>query len=608
MSISCARNLIGILLDAESCGKLQRPVSHKTMSPDIHTTIRGALMQLTRRDILEAALVSAAATAGGFWVKESQASTSAKYADAFAELDRFVEQFMRDMNSPGMTLVLADREGVQRVATYGFGDLDRQRKLKADELFEIGSITKSFLALALLQLREEGKLDFHKPVVEYVPWFRIESKFAPITTHHLLTHSSGLPGAPEVFPSDPTQRHLAAYAPGEQFHYNNMAFSLLGYLAWTLDGRELPEIFRERIFKPLGMSQSEPLIDFNMRKRMPRSYQPLLGDRPYPRHGELCEAPAIVSTSGAGCIAATARDMGAYIQMIANHGRGPQRNLISSESFELFSRRHIKAAEFGPTASYGYGIAVDELDGNPLLRHTGGMVSFMSALQVDTAAGIGGFASINAQQGYRPNAVVQYGLQLMRARAEKKKSPAAPAPTSEFDVENAADYVGVFTGEHGKLEFARDGKKLFLVRGDQRIQLESADAPDRFRVSDPQLAHFPFVFGRKSADGPVVEVSSGDAWYVASAYDGPRQFQVPQAWRSYVGHYRNEDPWTGSLRVFILKDRLMVDGTPLEADGDLFRLRDEPSNTEWIRFGEVVNGKCMRLKYSGVDLWRVASA
>jgi CubicO group peptidase (beta-lactamase class C family) len=565
-------------------------------------------MQLTRRDVLEAALIGAAATAAGFWVKEGHAN-SGKYADVFGELDRFVEQFMRDMNSPGMTLVLADREGVQRIATYGFGDLDRQRKLQADELFQIGSITKSFLAIALLQLREEGKLDLHKPIVEYLPWFRIQSKFAPITTHHLLTHTSGLPGAPEVFPSDPAQRHLAAYAPGEQFHYNNMAYSLLGYLAWTLDGRELPEIFRERIFKPLGMSHSEPAIDFDMRGRMPRSYQPFSSDRPYPRHAVLCEAPSIVSTSGAGCIAATAGDMGAYVRMIANRGRGPQRNLISAESFELFAKRHIKAEEFGPTASYGYGIAVDELDGNALLRHTGGMVSYMSALQVDIAAGIGGFASVNAQQGYRPNAVVKYALQLMRARVESKKLPAAPAPDSEFEVTNAADYVGTFKGERGQLEFVRDGAKLFLVRADKRTQLQRLATPDQFHIDTPEFARFPLAFGRKTADGPVVEVSCGDAWYTTDAYDGPRQFNVPEVWRSYVGHYRSEDPWIGSLRVLILKGRLMLDGlTPLELDGDLFRLRDELSNTEWIRFGEIVNGKCMRLKYSGVDLWRVASA
>jgi CubicO group peptidase (beta-lactamase class C family) len=566
-------------------------------------------MQLTRRDVLQAGLIAATAVAGGFWVKDSSASTSSKYRDVFPELDRFVEQFMRDMNSPGLTMVLADREGVHRVAAYGFGDLERQRKLEADELFQIGSITKSFLGIVLLQLREEGKLDLHKPIAEYMPWFRVQSSFAPITTHHLLTHTSGLPGAPEVFPSDPAQRHTAAYAPGERFHYNNMAYSLLGYLAWTLDGRELPVLFRERILQPLGMSQSEPAIDFDMRGRMAKSYQPFLSDRPYPRHAELCEAPSIVTTSGAGCIAATARDMGAYIQMIANRGRGPQRNLISPESFELFAKRHIKAEDFGPTASYGYGIAIDELDGNALLRHTGGMVSFMSALQVDITAGVGGFASVNAQQGYRPNAVVKYALQLMRARGEGRKSPAAPAPDSEHEVQNAADYAGVFTGEQGQLEFVHEGRKLFLLRGGKKIPLQRLAESDRFHVNDPDFARFPVAFGRMKADGPVVEVSFGDAWYTAAAYDGPRQFAIPEEWRSYVGHYRNEDPWTGSVRVIILKGRLMLDGrTPLERDGELFRLRDTDANTEWIRFGEVVNGKCMRLKYSGVDLWRVASA
>jgi hypothetical protein len=387
-----------------------------------------------------------------------------------------------------------------------------------------------------------------------------------------------------------------------------MAYSLLGYLAWTLDRRELPDIFRERIFKPLGMSQSEPAIDFQMRARMPRSYQPFLGDRPYPRHAELCEAPSIITTSGAGCIAAPARDMGTYVQMIANRGRGPQRNLISPESFDLFSKRHIPAEEFGPNASYGYGIAVDELDGNALLRHTGGMVSYMSALQVDITAGIGAFASVNAQQGYRPNAVVKYAIQLMRAHAEERKHPAKPMPDSEVDVSNSADYVGVFKGERGQLKVQSDGKTLLLAYDDKIIPLQKLAAPDQFHASHPDLARFPLIFGRKQPDGPVVEVSCGDAWFTTAAYDGPRQFQVPAEWRSYVGHYRNEDPWIGSLRVFILKGRLMLDGTPLELDGELFRLRDEPANTEWIRFGEIVNGKCMRLKYSGVDLWRVASA
>ena len=597
-------------------------------------------MQLTRRHVIGAGLATAAAAGNRFWVEDASAASPAatRYQDIFPAIDRFAEQYMRDMNSPGMTLVLADRNGVQRVATYGFSDRERQRKVEADELFQIGSISKSFLAIVLLQLREEGKLDLDRPIVEYLPWFRIDSRYAPITTHHLLTHTSGLPGWSQVFVSDPAQRHLAAYAPGQHFHYNNMAYGTLGHLAWTLDGRELPELLRARIFAPLGMSASEPAIDFDMRARMAKSYVPFLTDRPYPRHAKLCEAPYIVSTDGAGCISSTARDMGAYMQMLANRGRGPKGNLISPESFALFARRHTDAKDFGPTASYGYGIAVEELDGNTLLRHTGGMVSFMSSMGIDIDAGLGCFASINAQQDYRPTPVVRYAIQLMRALNEKKSLPAAPPPDSATRIENAANYVGVFSGTDGQLEFVSEGDQLFLVHGGQRLALEKLSAQDQFHVPLPEFELFPLVFGRKepasagsasaapasavslaSGDGevaeklPVVEVSWGDRWYPGPAYDGPRKFDVPAEWGGYIGHYRNENPWIGSVRVIVLKGRLMLNSvgtgvTPLEPDGDLFRLRDDPANTEWVRFGEIVNGKCMRLKLSGEDLWRVARA
>ncbi len=107
----------------------------------------------------------------------------------------------------------------------------------------------------------------------------------------------------------------------------------------------------------------------------------------------------------------------------------------------------------------------------------------------------------------------------------------------------------------------------------------------------------------------MVEVSWGGDWYRNDRYDGPERFDYPKAWDGFVGHYRNESPWIGSLRIYVLKGRLTLDGiAPLEADGELFRLRDNPYNTEWIRFGELVNGRCMRIRLSGSDLWRVAAA
>jgi len=143
------------------------------------------------------------------------------------------------------------------------------------------------------------------------------------------------------------------------------------------------------------------------------------------------------------------------------------------------------------------------------------------------------------------------------------------------------------------------------------VPLERLADADRFVARHPALGRFAFAFGRKDPEAPesaVVEVTHGGDWYRNARYAGPDEFDYPEAWDAYVGHYHNENPWVWSFRVVVLKGRLMLDGTiPLEADGDLFRLRDTPFNAEWIRFGEVVNGKCMRIRLSGSDLWRVAA-
>jgi CubicO group peptidase (beta-lactamase class C family) len=463
--------------------------------------------------------------------------------------------------------------------------------------------------------------------LDYLPWFQIETSYDPVTVHHLLTHTSGLPGIPPVFLSDPTAKHRAAYAPGKLFHYNNMAFTLLGHLLMSLDGGSLPEIYRKRIFDPLGMSATEPVITFDHRDRTAKNYFAAQGDRPFPRFGNLSEAPAIVMSSAAGCIASTPHDMGRYVQFLAQRGQAPKSRLLSEEGFSLFSKSHIKADEFGPTAGYGYGIAVDSLDGHTIIRHTGGMISFASAIQVDLDEGVGAFASINAMQGYRPNPVAQYAIQLMRAHRAGKPLPAPPSITLATDVENASDFAGTFQSATGKtLVFLADGRQLFLERERQRIPLEHSGG-DMFVAPHPDFSRFLLVFGRpiaasdgkdisvsnakdkdaKSPKSPVVEVGWGGDWYVKSDYSGPKTFDYPKEWDAFVGHYRNENNWIGSMRVVIRKGILLLDGvTPIAPHNDgSFRAQGDESDTEWLRFHDVVDGHAQRVKFSGEDLWRV---
>jgi hypothetical protein len=120
------------------------------------------------------------------------------------------------------------------------------------------------------------------------------------------------------------------------------------------------------------------------------------------------------------------------------------------------------------------------------------------------------------------------------------------------------------------------------------------------------------MFGRAKPDdpkSPVTEIACGPLWYVNEKYSGPREFISPAAYEQYVGHYRNDEPWTESTRVVLRKGKLWLDGVlPLEPDEqvpNLFHFRDEPTNPEVVRFLHVVNGKAQMIKISGTDLWRM---
>jgi len=566
---------------------------------------------MNRRDFLSATAATALSASPRFFSIESFAeSFPSTYKSLFKPLDSFAETYLRAMNAPGLTLVLADRDAVQRVVTYGFSDAEQKIRVTPDHLFQIGSISKSFLANCLLQLHQEGKLDLQKPILDYLPWFRIDSSFEPVTVHHLLTHTSGLPGIPNVFLSDPAAKHQAAYAPGKLFHYNNTAFHLLGHLLMTLDGGLLPDIYRRRILNPLGMTQTEPVITLDSRDRTAKNYAAFYSDRAFPRFGRLCEAPAIISSDGAGCIASTPHDMGLYVQMIARHGEGPKSRLLSEESFGLFSKPHIKAEEFGPTASYGYGVAVDTLDGHKILRHTGGMISFASAMHVDIDEGVGAFASINAMQGYRPNPVAQFAIQLIRALREKKTFPAAPVIRPAGLVEDAADFAGTYHSTDGRsLEFVAEPNRLSLKHKGESISLE-AQGDGAFVAPHPDFSRFVLMFSRadaKDPKSPVVELGWGNDWFTKPEYSGPKSFDTPKEWTAYLGHYRNENNWVGSIRITSRKGKLMADGTTLlePQTPNRFRMRGDEADTEWIEFHDIVDGHAQRIKLSGEDLWRV---
>lgn len=418
------------------------------------------------------------------------------FQPAFTKLDEYIARHMADIGAPGMTLAVANRDGALRISTYGFADTKAGARVTPDTMFQIGSISKSFVGLTLLQQREEGKIDFNKPIVEYLPWLKINSQFEAITTHHLLSHSSGLPAAPLLL--DALLSELwTTYAPNNKFLYSNTGYNILGFIIEAVEKRPFGETVTTRLLKPMGMDATSSIITNETRRRTAVGYGPLIPDRPSPQRGPLAESTWMEMDMAAGSIVSTPGDMARYIRTLLNRGALPKGRILSEESFNLFIKPAIKSPFRGEDASYGYGLWVSEMDGHTRLRHTGGMVAFSSSIDVDLTAGIGAFASVNARLGggYRPVAVTRYVIDLLNASLASKSLPdAPPSPPSAAEIRNAADYVGTYTSVDGnKIELVAEGTNLILVHRGQRITLERGGG-DLFLVKHPDFELFSLRF------------------------------------------------------------------------------------------------------------------
>jgi CubicO group peptidase (beta-lactamase class C family) len=539
--------------------------------------------------------------------------TSATSNDA---LGQFAQLYLKTMHSPGLTVSLLS-DG--KISTRAFGLSDREAKapVSTDQPFWIGSICKSFVGIVAMQLRDEGKLDLHKPVLETMPDLPIVNEFGPITPHHLLTHTSGLPNWLGLFSIDPAQRAHQQYAPGEKFAYCNLAFDLLGFLIAHLDGRSWPEAVAERIFRPLGMAGATGQIDDAVQGRMPVGYHYQYRDRPNSIVDPLIPVGYVLMSNAAGSVAATPDDMGRYMRMLTQHGQGPAGRLVSAESFELFSKPYIAAPVLSPNASYGYGIGVETIDGRKVLRHTGGTTAFGSSILVDLDSGIGAFASVNAMQGFRPNPITQFAMDLMYAAKSGKGAPAAPALADPLDCKETAPYVGPYKGAHGEsITVAAEGKRLSITTPRGATSLRPLGG-DQFSAADGGVldggsaggqSEFAVQFERegKGRAGAVTGINYGPYWFAGEHDSGAGGNALVENAKRYEGLYATDSPWGSALRVVQRKGKLWLNGMaemhPNGVDG--FQVGGEEGALE-IKFLSFLDGRAHLLSIDGDMMRRV---
>jgi CubicO group peptidase (beta-lactamase class C family) len=195
----------------------------------------------------------------------------AKLASAYPKLDAYFAALHASQKLPGLAVGLVIDGDLAWSAGYGVTDLDTQTAVDVDTLFEIGSLTKPFTALALLRLRDEGRVSFDVPAATYLAELADvlypASDAAPITLRHLLTHTAGLPNIGPALASDGVAseaelvgalRHVRLRsAPGTTDEYSSLGIALAGVIVARVSGTPYRDFLRERVLRPLGMTATD---------------------------------------------------------------------------------------------------------------------------------------------------------------------------------------------------------------------------------------------------------------------------------------------------------------------------------------------------------------
>lgn len=293
-----------------------------------------------------------------------------------AEFDKILSaQFKSD--GPGCAALVMEKGKVIYRKGFGKSDLELNVNIQPDMVFRIGSITKQFTAVAILQLEEKGKLSLQDEITKFLPDFPTHGY--KITVENLLTHTSGIKDytrmkewTGEMQRRDMTPKEIVDFfkdqpmdfEPGTKYEYDNSGYILLGCIIEKVSGDSYARYLEKNIFLPLGLKHT--FYENNTDIVMNRVHGYSKGDSGYMNSPYL----SMTQPYAAGSIISTVDDLYTWTKGVRS-GR-----IIKPETFEKAMVPY--KLKDGSSTGYGYGLVIGEIFGNPVIWHNGGINGFLT--------------------------------------------------------------------------------------------------------------------------------------------------------------------------------------------------------------------------------------
>ncbi len=304
--------------------------------------------------------------------------------EKLAQAKQVIDGYLEQEGAPGAIVAVIANGEVIHALRYGLANVELGVPVSDSTVFEIGSISKQFVAAVVMMLVEEERITLDAPIHDYVD--DLPGEWLSVTIRQLLTHTSGIPDYEQIAGYDIYQHRLLPqevvkiahsqpmdFKPGQGWNYSNTGYYLLSMLLERIEGRPLGDVLEDRIFRPLGMHQTG-MVDSE-------TVIPLRASGYWAnRAGELINRPAMEasSTLGAGGLVSSAFDMAKWDAALYGE------NLLTADSkAEMWTPVRLANGKstlwpWGDEASYAFGWEVTSYRGSMLQTHSGQTAGFVA--------------------------------------------------------------------------------------------------------------------------------------------------------------------------------------------------------------------------------------
>ena len=363
-------------------------------------------------------------------------------AQALTLYELWLRDQMAQQHQPGLSVGIVYDQALVWAKGFGRRDVAGALPARSDTVYRIASISKTFTATAVMQLRDAGKLQLDDPVVRHLPWFSYRNRFpdAPqVTIGHLLTHTSGLPReaafpywTDRKFPS--RERMIEALAsqesvfePETRYKYSNLGLALLGEVVAAVSGEPYATYVHGKILAPLGLVSTWVEVSAVDADRLATGYLIRQPDGSQP----IAPPTRAEGLTPAAGISSTVEDLARFVSFQLQTGGGRSDSVLRESTRRAMQRVHWLDPSW--TSGRGLGFSVWRQGERTLVGHGGWVAGHRTQIAFDPASKIGVVVLTNCDEG-GPGSYVRQAFDLVAPAIQKTvagEPPAAPVVAAE---------------------------------------------------------------------------------------------------------------------------------------------------------------------------------